>query len=206
MFKLLSVTMVLGLALVAIVASTASAYTPEEQAAFREEARQLTEQARAQEAQAETARDLAQQIFIAEYKKADGVDDQADFKKITALQKWLQAGAHKHAKASGLRETALSLILAAYRFGVLAALVDEQAQNERSRATWQRQAADALLANDPDPEASAIADELNRQAAKDDRDAAGSESEAENLRERADRTNARAAALIQRAVELETAP
>lgn len=206
MFKLLSVTMVLGLAFVAIVASTSSAYTPEEQAAFREEARQLTEQARAQEAQAETGRDLAQQIFIAEYKKADGVDDQADFKKITALQKWLQAGAHKHAKASGLRETAHSLILAAYRFGVLAALVDEQAQNERSRATWQRQAADALLANDPDPEASAIADELNRQAEKDDHDAEGYENEAENLRERADRTHARAAALIQRAVELETAP
>jgi hypothetical protein len=42
-------------------------------------------------------------------------------------------------------------------------------------------------------------------AGKDDRDAEVYEKEAANLRERADRTSQRAAALIQRAVELETA-
>jgi hypothetical protein len=206
MFKLRSVSMVLGLALVATVATKSSAVTPAEEAALREEARQLTEQARAQEAQADAGRETAKEIFIAEFKKADGVDDQADFKKVAALQKWLQAGAHKEAKASGLRESARSLLLAAYQFGVLAALADEQVQNERSRAGWQREAAEALLANNPDAETIAIAKELDRQADKDDRDADGYENEAENLRERADRTNQRAEALIQRAVELETAP
>ena len=206
MFTLRPVTTVLWLVLVTTVATTSSALTPEEEAALREEARQLTEQARAQEAQADAARDTAQQIFIAEFKKADGVDDQADTKKVAALQKWLQVGDHKVAKAVGLRESARSILLTAYRLGVLAALVDEEVTNERSRAQRQRDAAAALLANNPDAETVAVADELDRQADKDDRDAEGYENEAENLRQRADRANQRVDALIERAVELETAP
>lgn len=206
MLTLRSVTTVLGLALVAAVATTSSALTPEEEAALREEARQLTEQARAQEAQADAARETAQQIFISEFKKADGLDDQADSKKVAALQRWLLVGESEAAKAVGLRESARSILLRAYRLGVLASLVDEEATNERFRAQLHRAAAATLLANNPDAEAVAVADKLDRLADKHDRDAEGYENEAEDLRERADSATRRADALIERAVELETAP
>src|SRR5215813_2800590 len=195
MFKLRPVTRILGLAFVTTVATKSPALTPEEQAALREEARQLTEQARAQEAQADTQRELAMEIFIAEFKKADGLDDQADAKKVVALQKWLQVGADKVAKATDVRESARSVLLVAYQFGVLAALADEQAGNERFRAESQRAAAAALLANNADAETSAAAKELNKQADKDERDAEGYENDAAKLRERADRSSQRADAL-----------
>jgi len=206
MHTLRSVAAVLGLALLLTVATTSFALTPDEEAALREEARQLTEQARNQEAQADAGRELALQIFIAEFKKADGLDDQADTKKIAALQKWLQVGDFKLAKAVRLRESARALLLAAYRFGVLAALIDEEAINERFRAQVHRAAADALLANNPDADAVAVAGQLDGRARAHDSDAKGYESEADDLRDQADRANLRADKLLDRAVVLETAP
>lgn len=191
----------LGLAVVATVALGA---TPEEQAAFREEARRLTEQAHAQQQQADTQYELSQQIFISEYKKADGVDDQADAKLMVAFQRWLQGGAKDHAKASLLRESARSLLLAAYDSGVLAALLDERAQSERSRTLQLRENAEELLASSQDAETMAIVMELDRQADKNDRDAQGYEKQAARLGQQAERTTERAGALVEKAVQLET--
>jgi hypothetical protein len=200
------VALVFGFVVAATVASDSLALTPEEQAALREEARRLMEQARAQHAQADLQRVLALQIFVAEFKKADGVEDQADFKMVTALQKWLQAGAVKEARASGLWESGRSLLWVAYQAEVVAALLDEQAKSERDRAQWQRDQAEALLAGAPDAEAIAVAEELLRLADKDDREGMGYENDADRSRDQADRKNQRAAALLERALELEMGP
>jgi hypothetical protein len=200
------VALVFGFVVAATVASDSLALTPEEQAALREEARRLMEQARAQHAQADLQRVLALQIFVAEFKKSDGVEDQADFKMVTALQKWLQAGAVKEARASGLWESGRSLLWVAYQAEVVAALLDEQAKSERDRAQWQRDQAEALLAGAPDAEAIAVAEELLRLADRDDREGMGYENDADRSRDQADRKNQRAAALLERALELEMGP
>jgi hypothetical protein len=202
MLKLRSLVIAVGLTIIGSVSTNANAATPAE---LKEEARRLNEEARALEARADAQREQAKQIFIAEFKKADGLDDQADPKKVQALQKYLQASAFKEARAMSLREQARALLISSFNFGLRAAIADEQASNERQRAKQQREAAKALLAGNPDAETKQVAAELNKQADEDDRDGKEYESQAKDLRGRQDSTKKRADALVQRAAQLETA-
>lgn len=205
MVRLRVVSVLLGLALVATTAGVAAALTPEQEAALRAQAISLTEAARALEASADISRENAAVALALEFSKADGLEDQADFKRISALGDWLQLGDVKQVKASELRESARALLVDAFQYGVLAVLADMRAENERARAGWQRTTAAALLASGSDAATLAAAKALNKEAERDDKDAAGYEKEADRLRDRAERTNLRVAALIARAVELETA-
>lgn len=198
----------LAVALSLVVASAASSFalTPEEEAALRDEARALTEQARFQEQQAESAREIAQMIFFAELKKADSQDDQATVKKVVAFQKWLQAGADREARAAVLWDSARPHFFAAYQLGIAAAFIEELAENQSARAEQQRTAADSLLAGSQDEETAAVARDLRRQADKDEREGEAYANEAERLHEQAARKNERAAAIMERAIGLGAIP
>jgi hypothetical protein len=159
-----SVSIVLGLALAVTVAGVVAALTPEEQAALRAEAINLNEQARGLEQSADISREQAAVALFLEFRKSDGVEDQGDFKRITALQKWIQLGDAKQMKASDLRESARALLIDAFQTRLLAFLADTRAENERARAGWQRDAAAALLAAGADAGAIAAATALNKEA------------------------------------------
>ncbi len=195
------VILVLGLVLIA--GGTAYAATPEEQAAYRAQARALTEQARSFDQQSFISLDLASQIFLAEFRKVDALQDQADNRRVTAYQKWLQGGAPKQAQASLLRQSARSLQLEASNIGTSAALTDIRAASPRARANQYRAGAEALLAGTPDAETKAIARELNQQAVAEDREAKRLENESKALRKKQESTTKRADSLMARAVELE---
>jgi hypothetical protein len=206
MFRAPSIVNALASAVVVAVTAVASAATPEEEAAFREEARRLTEQARGLEQSAAVQRDNAMTAFILEFKKADGLDDQATAVKVRALQRWLQAGADDQVKAVALRETARSLVLSAYQSVALALLADEEVANQGLRGSELHDAAASLLAGTPDAETTRVARELDRLGDKDEREGRSFENQAARLRETAERTLQRAEALIAKAIELESAP
>jgi hypothetical protein len=195
------VIIVLGLVLVA--GGTAYAATPEEQAVFREDARKLTEQVRGLEGQADAGLEQAKQIYLAEFRKVDALEDQADLREVMAYQKWLQGAAPKKAQASLLHESARALLLEAHEFGVRAAIADIRAESARSRETQFRAGAAALLAGSTDAETRSIAREMTQQANTEAREANALENEAEALLRREEYTKQRADALIARAAELE---
>ncbi len=194
------VMIVLGLVLIA--GGTAYAATPEEQAVFREDARKLTEHARSQEQQVDGALVTSKLIFISEFKKADGVQDQADVKLAMAYQKWFQGKAPKKAQASLLRESARGLQLEAFELGVRAVIIDQRAGSARAREGLYRTAAAALL-DSSDPDDTAVSKEMTQQANAEGRDAKSLENESKSLIRQQASTNKRADSLIARAVELE---
>jgi hypothetical protein len=195
------VIIVIGLVLVA--GGTAYAATPEEQAAFREEARKLTEQVRGLEGQADTGLEQTGQIYLAEFRKVDGLEDQADLREVTAYQWWLQGGAPKKAQASLFHESARALQLEAFDFGVRAEIAAIRAESARFREARFRAGAETLLAGAPDAEARAVAREMTQQANAEAREANSLENESEVLLRRQASTNERANVLIERAEALE---
>jgi hypothetical protein len=195
------VIIVLGLVLVA--GGTAYAATPEEQAVFREDARKLTEQVRGLEGQADTALEQTKQIYLAELRKVDGLEDQADLREVVAYQKWLQGAAPKKAQASLLHESARALLLEAHELGLRAEIVKIRAASARARESHFRTGAAAVLASGTDAETRSIAREMTQQANSETREANALENEAETLLRREENTKQRADALIKRAAELE---
>ena len=195
------IMIVLGLVLIA--GGTAYAATPEEQAAFRAEARPLSEQARSLDQQSAAAMEQTKQIYLHEFRKAINLADQADVRRTLAYQKWLQGAAPKKGQAELLRQSARSLQFEAFDFGVRAGVLVEQVKSARGRETRYRALAAALLAGSPDAETKAVARELTQQAGAEARDANALENESESLLRRQESTNKRADALTARAVELE---
>ena len=88
MVRLRVVSVFLGLALVTTTACVAAALTPEQEAALRAQAISLTEAARGLEASADQARENAAVALALEFNKADGLEDQADFKRISGFVVW----------------------------------------------------------------------------------------------------------------------
>jgi hypothetical protein len=195
------IMIVLGLVLIA--GGTAYAATPAEQAAYRAEAKALSEQARGLDQQANTGLGLTGQIYLAEFRKVDALQDQADTRRVLAYQKWIQGAAPKQAQASLYRESARSLQLEAFDFGARAGILDIRAASARSREARFRAAAAALLASGSDAETKAVARDMTQQASAEARDANSLENESASLLRRQVSTKKRADALTAKAMELE---
>ncbi len=196
----------LGVMLAFGVAHQSFALTPEEEAALRQEAKALTEQARVLQSQADDARESALGNFFFALSNAGGLEDQAHARDVGALQKWLQVGADREARASSFWESGRSLLLSAYQYDVLVAVNDLLADSERVRVGQQRGAAQALLASGTDKETVAAAKELDRQADKDAREALALERHAAQLRDQSAQRKERAADLLEKAIALEAMP